>query len=269
MIGYIYRITIINKESKLQGKNYIGLHLSKNFDNQYFGSGRIIKDYRKKHGQKGLHKEILDFSDDLEELMNLEVYYISMEIGLFNNINIQKGGRLGNTGVSYRKGYVLSEEIRKKISDGRRKNPRIYTDYEKQLLSKKYSGKGNHMYGKNVKDLMSEEKYKSMLKNRSIAMTGKLVGEKNPSFNKNVKDSDIIKLKNEGCSINEISEKLECNYSLVYARLKNLNIDTNKKIVNKEEVKDILNKGCSVKETSKLLKCTESRIYQIKRELKI
>ena len=174
MIGYIYRITIINKESKLQGKNYIGLHLSKNFDNQYFGSGRIIKDYRKKHGQKGLHK-----------------------------------------------------------------------------------------------DLMSEEKYKSMLKNRSIAMTGKLVGEKNPSFNKNVKDSDIIKLKNEGCSINEISEKLECNYSLVYARLKNLNIDTNKKIVNKEEVKDLLNKGCSVKETSKLLKCTESRIYQIKRELKI
>lgn len=268
MIGYIYRITITNKDSKLQGKNYIGLHLSKNFDDRYFGSGKIIRDYRKRHGQKGLHKEILDFSDDLEELMNLEVYYISMEIGLFNNINIQKGGRLGNTGVCYRKGYSLSEETRKKISEAKLKNPKIYTPHERKLLSKRFSGKGNPMYGKNVKDLMTEEKYESMLKNRSISMTGKLTGEKNPAFNKNVQDSDIVKLKNKGYSINEISEKLECSYSLVYKRLKNLNINTNKNIVNKEEVKNLLNKGHSAKEISNLLKCTESRIYQIKRELK-
>lgn len=52
MIGYIYRITITNKDLKLQGKNYIGLHLSKNFDDKYFGSGRIIRDYRKKAWSK-------------------------------------------------------------------------------------------------------------------------------------------------------------------------------------------------------------------------
>lgn len=78
MIGYIYRITIINKNSSLYGYNYIGLHLSNSPDRNYYGSGRKIRDYRKRYGTEGLHKEILDWGQTLEELQDLDMYGINV-----------------------------------------------------------------------------------------------------------------------------------------------------------------------------------------------
>src|SRR5699024_12754735 len=112
----------------------------------YYGSGRVIKEYRKKYGKKGLHKEILDTSDSIDELMDLEVYYISSELGLYNNINIQKGGRLGNTGVSFRKGFKMKQESIDKMKETKRNNHRMFTREEKLKASKTKSEKDNNMH---------------------------------------------------------------------------------------------------------------------------
>lgn len=269
MIGYIYRITITNEESSIFGKNYIGLHLAKEFDRHYFGSGRVIKDYRKKYGNKGLYKEILDTSDSVDELMDLEVYYISSELGLYNNINIQKGGRLGNTGISFRKGFKMKQESIDKMKETKRNNPRMFTKEEKLKASKRMSGKGNHMYGADVKDIMTPEKYKDMLEKRSTSMTGKLRAERNPMFNNTVKNDDIIYLYNKNYSIKNISIELNCTYNLVYRRLASLGLNTKKKQIDKDKVKNLYLNGKSRKEISTLLGCTPDRIGQIIKELKI
>ena len=47
MFGYVYKITHIPS-----GKFYIGQHKATEFDENYWGSGRIIKDYIKTCGKK-------------------------------------------------------------------------------------------------------------------------------------------------------------------------------------------------------------------------
>lgn len=269
MIGYIYRITIINKDSSLYGYNYIGLHLSHSIDGNYYGSGRKIRDYRKKYGTKGLHKEVLDWSYTLEELQDLEVYYISMEYGLPLNMNIQKGGRLGNTGIAYRKGFTLSEESRRKISESKKGKPLNITDEQRKELSIKMTGKGNHMYGINVRDMMTEEDYKQMLINRGKSLKGVMAMEKNPNFNHSVCNDDILSLYNEGKTINEISELLKCSYHLVYTRLLTLGKSTKRKSIDKNLVKKLHLEGRSRKEIGEIIGCSPSRVSQIVRELKI
>ena len=48
----------------------------------------------------------------------------------------------------------------------------------------KYSGEKNPMFGKNIKDYMSDEAYEQWKKNISKSVSG----EKNPMFGKNIKD---------------------------------------------------------------------------------
>src|SRR5699024_114881 len=105
--------------------------------------------------------------------MDLEVYYISSELGLYNNINIQKGGRLGNTGVSCGKGVKMKQESIDKMKETKRNNPRMFTREEKLKASKRMSGKENHIHGENVKDIMKSEKYKEKLEKRSANINGK------------------------------------------------------------------------------------------------
>lgn len=269
MIGYIYRITIINKNSSLYGYNYIGLHLSNSPDRNYYGSGRKIRDYRKRYGTEGLHKEILDWGQTLEELQDLEVYYISMEYGLFFNMNIQRGGRLGNTGITYRKGFTLSEEHKRKLSEAKKgKSPNI-TDELRKEMSIRMTGENNHMYGINVRDMMTEEDYKQMLINRGKSLKGVMAMEKNPNFNHSVCNDDILSLYNEGKTINEISELLKCSYHLVYTRLLTLGKSTKRKIIDKNLVKKLHLEGRSRKEIGEIIGCSPSRVGQIVKELKI
>ena len=45
-------------------------------DKNYYGSGKILKDYKKKYKNKGLYCEILERADSLEELNELEKRYV-------------------------------------------------------------------------------------------------------------------------------------------------------------------------------------------------
>lgn len=268
MIGYIYRITILNKESSLHGFNYIGLHMSPEFDSKYYGSGRIIKDYRKKYGKNGLHKELLDFSNDIVELQNLEIYYINMEHGNYFNMNIQLGGRLGNKGVTYRKGYSLPLSVRQKISKTKKNNPYVMSNEKRKQLSIKMTGSKNHMYGVNVKDRMTQEDYERMLLKRSSSMKGKLAMEKNPMFNHDINNDKILEMYNNGMSIKDIAKECNCNYHLIYDRLSSIT-KIKKKTIDKNKVLEMHNNGKTRKEISDILGCTPSRVGQIIKELKI
>lgn len=67
----IYRITNL-----INGKMYIGKHKTKNIDDYYFGSGKIIKSAVKKYGKSNFRKEWLMFCEDEEEMNYMERVFV-------------------------------------------------------------------------------------------------------------------------------------------------------------------------------------------------
>lgn len=71
MKGYIYKLT-----DTRNGKIYIGQHQSNTTDDNYYGSGVIVKAIRRKYGKNIFNKKILTVTENVSELDELEQYYI-------------------------------------------------------------------------------------------------------------------------------------------------------------------------------------------------
>ena len=84
--------TIYKTTNKVNNKYYIGKHQTKNLEDGYLGSGKLIRRAIKKHGQENFSKEIL-FVFDSEEEMNAkekELVVVSEE-----TYNLCDGGQGG------------------------------------------------------------------------------------------------------------------------------------------------------------------------------
>lgn len=147
MIGYIYKTTNL-----INNKMYIGKHECKIYDSSYYGSGKNIISAIKKYGIKNFKNEILDTAETIEELNQLEIYYISVYKEKYkkNCYNIAKGGDGGNTllhkSIEEKQLFVnkmteinkkrcSSEEFKKRISIAVKKR------YEDQNVRKEHSEK--------------------------------------------------------------------------------------------------------------------------------
>ena len=113
MYGYIYRIT-----NKVNGKTYIGQHKSVTFDDDYMGSGKLLKLAYKKHGMENFTKTIVTFGMSKMELDVLEKFYIEKERkeNLKGCYNIAEGGE----GASYK----FTEDHKRKIGLSNKGNKR-------------------------------------------------------------------------------------------------------------------------------------------------
>lgn len=130
---YIYRIT-----NKINGKTYIGQHKYKKLDDDYMGSGKLLKLAYKKYGIESFIKEILYSNIQYKETADdVERFAIAKERALGKaEYNIADGGEGGYTGPkseetkkrmsermkgnTWNKGRKLSEEHKKKISESGR-----------------------------------------------------------------------------------------------------------------------------------------------------
>lgn len=106
MFGYIYKTTIKNKNSKLFDHFYIGQKQSPIIVESYYGSGKKLRDYfnsycdrkwsRKIHKDEveklGLTREILATAENINELNELEEYYVNKELDNPLCINLMTGG---------------------------------------------------------------------------------------------------------------------------------------------------------------------------------
>jgi hypothetical protein len=92
MIKYyiIYKIT-----NTVDGKFYIGAHITKNVEDSYMGSGKKIKYAIKKHGIENFKKEILYYLSNKEELYKKEYEEVKKYLGNENCYNIISGGNGG------------------------------------------------------------------------------------------------------------------------------------------------------------------------------
>ena len=176
MYWCIYKITNL-----INGKTYIGQHKYKKLNDNYMGSGVLIKRAIKKHGIENFKKEILYSRIQYRETADdMERFSIAKERKLGKaEYNLADGGE----GLS---GYKHSEEYKRKKSEQNKgeNNPNYgkhHSEEARKKMSearKKYVGENHPMYGKHH----SEETKKKMSEDRK----GKpgMKGEKNPMYGK-------------------------------------------------------------------------------------
>ena len=113
------------------------MHSTDNLEDDYIGSGKILKYSIVKHGRENHRKEILEYCSSRGELKQREKEIVNEELLTDPlNINLKYGGEGGSNG--------LSLDTRNKISVANKgKGHRIWTNESRQKLSRYRTGKGH------------------------------------------------------------------------------------------------------------------------------
>jgi hypothetical protein len=146
--GYIYKTTLPQGSMGLEGHPYyIGKHVSEKFSVRYFGSGRKLADWIKKHGTSELKIEVLQWAESNDELLRLESEYVS---DLYESdplcLNLKAGGVA--PGFSEETRAKIGEKSRQRITtpearDNMRKGQlgRKHPEWVKEKIKKAHQGK--------------------------------------------------------------------------------------------------------------------------------
>ena len=150
MYGFIYITTNL-----INGKQYIGQHKGDGNDD-YLGSGDRLVMAIKKYGKQNFKREILEFANSVEELNELERYYIALANAVKddNYYNIAHGGYVnphyGLENGMYGKQHT--EEAKEKMRESRKANEKLNEYHKSQefrdKMSKVTKGNKNPMSGK-------------------------------------------------------------------------------------------------------------------------
>ena len=107
----IYKIT-----NMINDKIYIGMHKTSNLNDNYMGSGKIIKSAIKKYGIENFKKEYIDIFDNRQDMINMETKIVNEDfVEESNNYNIVIGGEGGFDYINKNYPIEKRKEIGKKI----------------------------------------------------------------------------------------------------------------------------------------------------------
>ena len=147
MIYYlVYQLTNL-----VNGKIYIGCHMTKNLDDGYMGSGKRIGYAKKKYGIENFKKEILKFCDSPEEMLAEEAKIVNEEfIGRPDVYNLTCGGR-GS--------WFYTNSSKKNCYAGKSNNPKVLAALNKAQIASLLKLKDpiqSVIRGKKISDTLKE-----------------------------------------------------------------------------------------------------------------
>jgi hypothetical protein len=148
--------TIYETTNKINGKKYIGKHITSNPYDNYLGSGLYLINAIEKYGSENFEKKVLFIFDNKEDMENKERELVNEQtISDKNYYNISLGGQGGVT-VMF-DGHPLYEKTKNKLKTTQQNRSKEMSDIVKKLHEEKRVG----MYGKkqseNQKKIVSEK----------------------------------------------------------------------------------------------------------------
>ena len=236
---YLYKIT-----NKINGKYYIGVHETKNLDDGYMGSGKVLHEDYKKYGIENFEKEILEYFHSSKEMYQKEYEVVNEEfLELEETYNLICGGEGGWS-------HVHKDPFRsEKISNGQKKS--YENPNRKSLKGRIYI---SNLETKQIKYIEKDEL-------EYYLNSGWILGGK---VHKDVSDEEIIEAINTTLSMAEAARKLEIDIGHLKSKaisldvykpnkgrkgsirnkcwIYNLKLKSNK-FIKKEELNIFLNKG--------------------------
>jgi hypothetical protein len=189
-IHYLYKTTCL-----ITGRWYIGMHSTINLEDGYMGSGKRLRYSIRKYGIDNHKKEILEFFETRELLIEAEIKAITPDMVLDRNcMNLKNGGSCWpkSANLAFKKRLEEDKEFLNK-------------------RSKKYSElmKKTHSEGKLRYDTFTGKQHSDETKNKiSKSSKGNGIGETNSQYgtcwitkddsNKKIKKDDLETYLNEG-----------------------------------------------------------------------
>ena len=173
----------------VNGKMYIGQHVTDDLDDGYMGSGICINHAIKKYGKEAFTKEWLEFAENAEDLNYLERMYVDEEwLAKPDTYNLTLGG-VSHREFSKSTKELISENTKKAMAD-----PKV-----KAKCSKAKKGKTPWNKGKQGYYRWSEEKYmqaQTWLHNPRPGMKGKTPWNKGKKMDQQTRSKVSYGVKN-------------------------------------------------------------------------
>jgi len=179
---YLYKITNLTNN-----RYYIGVHKTKNLNDGYMGSGKVIRQAIEKYGISNFKKEILEVFDTVESMYAREREIVTEDFLSHEKVyNLRKGGNGGFDFITKNKLNLTTEFLKKRadsIKLSHKLKPRKYagkkhSEETKQHISQKrkdfFENGGKHpkgMLGKKHKE--ETKKYVSEVLKEKSSMIGK------------------------------------------------------------------------------------------------
>jgi len=172
----------------LDGKQYVGAHLTDDINDGYLGSGKVLTRAIERYGRENFIKRILCECKTAGEAYKNEEKFIKE----YKTLILDGGYNISPTGgVGY--GGFHSEETKKKIGEIGKGRP--CSDETKEKMSKSRTGKGNSMYGKKGKDSPFYGRHHNLEAKEKMRDTHQ--GENNPMYGKKPWNTGLTKKTDE------------------------------------------------------------------------
>lgn len=203
MFYYLYKITNL-----LSGKIYIGVHKTKNLEDGYMGSGKVINNAIKKYGIDNFQKEILEFFNTPEEMYSREKEYVTDDFLLREDVyNLRRGGKGGFDFINSKEDQTWRVNAAKKTTKifnekfSGDENYRVAYSKKRTEIAKQLINDPTNNFGKNNPSFAGRKHSEETIQKMIDAKKGKGTKENNSQFgtcwitneteNKKIKRDDI------------------------------------------------------------------------------